>query len=287
MAKGTGERISKALSELPDNVREAVDIYKQVQQFEAYRSKLSVLDQASIPEQDVNRNQQRQMRLEELLSASNMTERDLHNTLQQITWDASADAKAARALMGKMPDQIERRVDNACDIIASAALNPKNDRVLDVGCGPGFLVEYLEKAGVRREQITGIDLSPEMIRNAQESYRAGRFVAGDFLEFQDQDGFDGIVFCSALHDLPDQTAALEKAASLLRPGGTLVILHAQGASHVIGQVKANPVMVKRSLPTAEELDAMQLGLKLDIAPADAGSAEEASVGYLAVLKKTG
>jgi SAM-dependent methyltransferase len=99
-------------------------------------------------------------------------------------------------------------------------------------------------------------------------------------------GFDSIVFCSALHDLHDSVAALKRASSLLRPNGKLVIVHAQGASHVARQVNANPVLVKRGLPEAEELRTLDLGgLKLTVEPAKAGSIQETNDGYLAVLQK--
>ena len=72
-------------------------------------------------------------------------------------------------------------------------------------------------------------------------------------DYADQEGFDGVIFCSALHDLSDQVTALQKAASLVRSKGKLVVAHPQGASHVLRQSAANPVLVKRGLPTADEL----------------------------------
>jgi len=40
----------------------------------------------------------------------------------------------------------------------------------------------------------------------------------------------------SLHDLPDPTASLSQAASMLRPGGSVVITHPKGAGHVAMQV---------------------------------------------------
>jgi len=114
------------------------------------------------------------------------------------------------------------------------------------------------------------------------------FVAGDFLgEYEDDGGFDGIIFCSALHDLPDVTRGLAKAAALLRPEGKMVLLHAQGCAHVMGQHKANPVLVKRGLPSAKELEVIgvELGLELIHAPAELGSTKDSDEGYLAILRK--
>ena len=246
---------------------------------------MSVLAQGSIPGQQVQAAKVAKEELEELYAEHGLDDDDIHNIYQRITWDASADAKSARAAMFNMNKDLEKRVSKASGYAADAVKAAgASGRVLDVGCGPGVMVPYLTSAGVLPKQIVGTDLSPEMIRNAKKQHRGVSFIASDFLkEFNDDDGFDGIIFCSALHDMPEPAAALEKAKSMLRPGGKLVILHAQGASHVLGQVKANPVMVKRGLPSGDELEALKLGLKLSVKPAEPESKEESTEGYLAVL----
>lgn len=283
--KGTEERINRAMSELPPHIQLATKIYKEVQQWEARLANMSLLAQGSIPGQQVQAAKVAKEELEELYKEHDLDDNDMHNIFQKITWDASADAKSARAAMFNMNKDLERRVDKACSYVVEAVKAAgASGRILDVGCGPGVLVPHLTKAGVLPKQITGTDLSPEMIRNAQSQHRGVDFIAADFLkEFNDDAGFDGIIFCSALHDMPEPVEALKKAKSLLRPSGKLVILHAQGASHVLGQVKANPVMVKRGLPSAQELEALNLGLQLSVAPVETGSTKESEEGYLAVL----
>jgi hypothetical protein len=72
-------------------------------------------------------------------------------------------------------------------------------------------------------------------------YPGANFEAADFFQYDPAPfttKFESIIFCSALHDLPDMMGALEKAAKdLLVDGGTMVVLHAQGASHVLNQVR--------------------------------------------------
>jgi hypothetical protein len=102
-----------------------------------------------------------------------------------------------------------------------------------------------------------------MIKCGQELYPDCQFIAGDFLQYHptnneknsDDEYFDGIIFCSSLHDMPNMYLVLEKAISLLRntPGSTLVIVHAQGAGHVQMQHVKNPILVPQLLPTASEL----------------------------------
>jgi SAM-dependent methyltransferase len=285
IAKGTEERIQAAMSMLPPDLQLAAKLYKQIQQWEARLSNMSSLAQASIPRQEVDGAIRAKEELASIYKANGLDDTDMHNFYQRTTWDASADAKSARAVMFNMNKDLEKRVDIACSYVAEVVKKAgATGRALDVGCGPGVLVPHLLKAGLTAKQITGTDLSPGMIRNAQLQHRGIDFIASDFIKvFDDKDGFDGIIFCSALHDMPDQRLALQKARALLRPGGKMVILHAQGAEHVLGQVKANPVMVRKGLPSNEELNAMNLGLKILVPPPQPGSKEDVERGYLAVL----
>ena len=186
-----------------------------------------------------------------------------------------------------MPAEIADRVDRACALISDSVAG-MDGRVLDVGCGFGVLVPSLTKAGrLQPSQIHGIDLSPEMIRNAQELNPGPTFEAVDFLkDYNAAEGsFDAVVFCSSLHDMPDMDATLTKAWSLVKPaGGRLVVLHPQGASHVAQQSRANPVLVPRGLPTADEFRILLDGATLIIEPAKTRDEEERE-GYLAVIEK--
>src|SRR5215813_12679474 len=58
-------------------------------------------------------------------------------------------------------------------------------RVLDVGCGPGHIGAYLAARGV---DVTGVDLSPEMVRVARERFPAMAFEAGDMMALPVADG---------------------------------------------------------------------------------------------------
>ena len=290
IARGTTERIQKSMSELPPHIQEIIPLYQKVKRWDASMASLSVSQQLQVPERDIEGAKRGRAELESFYEQYDIDAQYMHNIFQKNTWDASADAKAVKASIGTMPAHILERVDKACGIIADSVKRSgrKEGRCLDVGCGHGTLIPNLTKAGVYANQITGIDLSPEMIRNAKERYRGPNFQAIDFLQFDAKDDeYDGIIFCSALHDLPDMKSSLSKASSLLRPEGKIVIVHAQGGGHVISQVKANPVLVNRGLPDKDELKqwAEEMMLDLEISPVDALTKEDEEEGYLAVLKK--
>jgi SAM-dependent methyltransferase len=74
-------------------------------------------------------------------------------------------------------------------------------RVLDVGCGKGFLLHELTEAspGIT---VAGIDISAYAVANAKESVRGG-LVCGDAAELPFGDAqFDLVVSLGTLHNLP-------------------------------------------------------------------------------------
>ncbi len=94
---------------------------------------------------------------------------------------------------------------------------------LDVGCGDGSLARHL--ADRFSVAVTGIDSNRVVIERARAAAgdRSIQFVEADFMCYHFDDQFDFIGASASLHHMPfDQ--ALEKMASLLRPGGVLAVL---------------------------------------------------------------
>ncbi|OAI40518.1 hypothetical protein AYO38_05795 [bacterium SCGC AG-212-C10] len=103
--------------------------------------------------------------------------------------------------------------------------------VLDAGCGPGVLVEYLLNQGAR---VTGFDVTPRMIELARERNgdRATLFV-GDMaqpLALPDT-LFDVIASSLAIDYVRDWRGPLAVFMRLLRPGGRFVfsVQHPMGS----------------------------------------------------------
>lgn len=92
-------------------------------------------------------------------------------------------------------------------------------RLLDVGCAAGFLLQGFGDSGWKG---TGLEPNATMARYGREV--AGLDVRNlSFESFQAQERFDLISMIQVLPHFADPRAAIEKAATLLRPGGHLIV----------------------------------------------------------------
>lgn len=109
-------------------------------------------------------------------------------------------------------------------ILQRAALSQR--RVLDIGCGGGLLAESLARHGA---QVCGIDLAPAMIEvanlHAHESQLQidYRCCPAEELAASGAGPFDLITCMELIEHVPSPAALLAAIASLLRPGGDLVV----------------------------------------------------------------
>jgi ubiquinone/menaquinone biosynthesis C-methylase UbiE len=97
----------------------------------------------------------------------------------------------------------------------------KNPRILDLGCGPGSLVNHLRQ--IPGAHLTGVDLVPEMIRAAQERYPDIDFLIDDAESLSFPDASFDLVLCSGvLHHLPTLNMAMHEILRVLKPNGLIV-----------------------------------------------------------------
>ena len=94
-------------------------------------------------------------------------------------------------------------------------------RALDVGCGEGRLCRRLSGWGV---QTVGLDPTRALLDQARRLHPQGVYVesVAERLPFEDA-GFDLVVSCLSLIDIPGFEAAITEMARVLAPGGTLFV----------------------------------------------------------------
>jgi trans-aconitate methyltransferase len=123
----------------------------------------------------------------------------------QQTWDASLYAGNGRFVALLAGSLVE-------------ALEPKaGERILDLGCGDGFLTQRLAESGAT---MVGVDSSPQMIAAAQERGVDARYAGGEALPFEGE--FDAVFSNAALHWMSDHDAVLRGVYRALKPGGRFV-----------------------------------------------------------------
>lgn len=126
-------------------------------------------------------------------------------------WNARSREITLPASSSRQGDLVEQAV---------AALGCSDLKILDVGCGTGWVCQRLERFG----QVTGTDMTPTVLDRARIRVPMARFVCGDFFRLDLPYGaYDVIVSLEVLSHVADQQALVARLASLLKPGGLLLL----------------------------------------------------------------
>ena len=110
----------------------------------------------------------------------------------------------------------------------------KGMRILDVGCGAGYFEAILSPLGC---DITGIDLTPEMITRGRELLKRHQIAAellimdAEHLEFPDE-SFDAVISRNLTWNLPRPDKAYKEWHRVLKKGGMLLNFDAEYAKNV-------------------------------------------------------
>src|ERR1700760_2953690 len=123
----------------------------------------------------------------------------------QQTWDASLYAGNGRFVALLAESLVE-------------ALDPRpGERILDLGCGDGFLTQRIAQSGA---VVVGVDSSPHMAAAAPERGHDARCISGEALTFDGE--FDAVFSNAALHWMEDHDAMKQGVYRSLKPGGRFV-----------------------------------------------------------------
>lgn len=106
------------------------------------------------------------------------------------------------------------------------------ERVLDLGCGSGWatrlLARMVGKGQQGSRQVVGVDISDEMVRQAQDSSKEFdnvAFVVGSAAQIPwDANFFDKVLSVESFYYYPDQERSLTEIFRVMAPHGRLFIL---------------------------------------------------------------
>lgn len=111
----------------------------------------------------------------------------------------------------------------SCENIFEFLKDKEYKKLLDIGCGTGYLIDMLSKE--YEAEFTGLDLSPEMIKQANsKNIKNAKFVEGRSDAIPFDDNTFNIVTCSqSFHHYPDTDKAMQEAKRVLKPGGLYIL----------------------------------------------------------------
>ena len=113
---------------------------------------------------------------------------------------------------------------------------PAGSRILDVGCGSGWLSEYFARLGY---QMKGIDISPTLIEMSRDRVKGVpydvdhetelrcSFAVHDIEMAPLSEQFDAVLCYDSLHHFEDEEAVMRHLAAMLPVGGVLFILEGE------------------------------------------------------------
>jgi 2-polyprenyl-3-methyl-5-hydroxy-6-metoxy-1,4-benzoquinol methylase/glycosyltransferase involved in cell wall biosynthesis len=134
-----------------------------------------------------------------------------------------------------MDEDTHRHFCDFANIAVTLAL-PPGSRILDVGCGSGWLSEYFARLGY---VVKGIDISPDLIEMSEERvarvpYGADHetplrctFAVHDVETAPLPEKFDAILCYDSLHHFENERAVVKNLAAMLDVGGLLFILEGE------------------------------------------------------------
>ncbi|HEY4110057.1 class I SAM-dependent methyltransferase [Puia sp.] len=96
----------------------------------------------------------------------------------------------------------------------------QGERILDLGCGTGYLTNLIAQAGAR---VIGIDHSASMIGRAAAAYPDLDFRVLSATSFHFDTPFDAVFSNATLHWVLDKEQAIDNIYKALRPGGRFIL----------------------------------------------------------------
>lgn len=128
--------------------------------------------------------------------------------------------------------------------------------VLDVACGTGVLFEEYLLRGA--ESITGVDLSPEMVRIARRKFPQSHIevLCADVETIILPKKFDCCVVYNALPHFIQPSELIQCLSKVIVTGGVLCVAHSMGREALIRHHEGRADSISQRIPEAHELAAL-------------------------------
>lgn len=146
-----------------------------------------------------------------------MSDQDLGTTpqLPPSRWTAESAEQ-----YGKVYNAVPGVIDHVDTFLA---MLPPGATIIDAGCGTGEPVaRQVVQSG---RQVVGIDVSTHMLQLSQANVPSGTFKLANMFTYEPEHTVDGVIVMLSLFEAtkPMQEEFLQRVASWLKPGGTLLL----------------------------------------------------------------
>lgn len=121
-----------------------------------------------------------------------------------------------------MPDMVAQRE----AVMELLSLKP-GEKVIDIGCGPGYLCEELANATGSTGRVLGIDISADLIALCESRNTPDHldYKVADALALPVPDASCDVAVCTQVAEyIPDTERLLNEIARVLTPGGRLLVM---------------------------------------------------------------
>jgi ubiquinone/menaquinone biosynthesis C-methylase UbiE len=117
----------------------------------------------------------------------------------------------------------QRRIQSTLELIRSTQAAAEGSKILDLGCGKGFITAEIKKHYPKAE-LSGLDYSVSAIDFAAQKFKEIDFCVANALDPPYASNYFDLVVCNNLWEhVPDPLNMLEKIRKITKPGGYLII----------------------------------------------------------------
>ncbi|KAI5299253.1 AMP-activated serine/threonine-protein kinase regulatory subunit [Ascosphaera pollenicola] len=158
-------------------------------------------------------------------------------------WDKRGAEAFKAEWVAKLHSQMAEKLNRCSSWLSLSSANPQ-PKLLDYACGNGAATRLLRPYF---DQITGIDIAPNMIEAFNEAFRDDakvRGVAGDIssedaaeiAKLSDKELFDFnfAIIVMGLHHVPDPAGTVRDLVSRVKVGGSVVVVDWLDDGHLLG-----------------------------------------------------
>lgn len=129
----------------------------------------------------------------------------------------------------------------------------KGKHILDVACGTGVLFPDYISLGAK---VTGIDISPEMVKKTREKFPGADVICGDAESYSFEDCFDAVMIYNAFPHFINPQALFENLAEHLKSRGRLTVAHGISEKELRECHSGKAKKISQPLPSKEKLKEM-------------------------------